>query len=184
MIALKQLRQEGRPLIASLLPIILLATWALNRLEFHPLRPGEPFEFAAYFPISATGKIAYIAPCAGVTAQTGWIQEIVAVTDQGPAHGMANWGLTAEARAEPRRLQMRFDKRTFEHPFRVGSPTYEPPLRRHEERFLTTELKMRPVKLFGIVPGLPAIHFPAWLVAYLIIVIPVTFLLKKVLRIY
>ena len=184
MIAMKQLRQEGRPLLASLLPIVLLATWALNRLEFHPLKAGDPFEFTASFPISATGKIVHLTPCDGVAAQTGWIQEIAAVTDQGPAHGMASWLLTSEARAEPRRLQVRYGTRTFEHPFLVGTRTYEPPQIVHDEQLFETKLKMRPVQLFGIVPDLPALHFPAWLVAYLIIIIPFTFLTKKVLRIY
>ena len=47
----------------------------------------------------------------------------------------------------------------------------------------STEVKLRPVKLFGVVPGLPALLFPAWLVAYLLIVIPSVPLIKKVLRI-
>ena len=89
MIAMKQFRQEGRPLLASLIPIVLLATWAMHRLEFHPLNTGEPFHFTATFPISAVGKIAHLTPADGLTAETGWIQEITADTTSGPAHGIA-----------------------------------------------------------------------------------------------
>lgn len=183
-IALKQLRQESRPLLASLIPIVMLATWALNRLEFHPLKTGEPVEFAAYFPISAVGKIAHIVPTDGLAAESGWIQEITAVTAEGPAHGIATWRLTAAPGAEQRQLSVRFDGKTFTHPFRGGSRTYEAPALNHGENLPTTELRLSPVKLFGIVPGLPPLHFPAWLTGYLLLIIPLTFLLKKVLRVY
>lgn len=184
MIAMQQLRQEGRPLLASLLPLVLLATWALNRLEFHPLQSGESGEFAAYFSISAVGKIAHIVPEDGLTATTGWIQEITAVTEQGPAQGIAIWHLTAGPGPEQRQLAVRFDGNTYQHPFRAGGGTYEAPVLIHNEPLRSTELKLRPVKLFGIVPGIPAMHFPAWLTGYLVLIIPLTFLLKKVLRVF
>ncbi len=184
MIAIKQLRQEGRPLLASLIPIIMLATWALSRLEFHPLKTGKPVEFAAYFPISAVGKIAHIVPSDGLAAETGWIQEITAITAQGPAHGIATWRLTTAAGPEQRELTVRFDGKTLAHPYRVGIRTYEAPVLNHNESLRATELRLRPVKLFGIVPGLPAVHLPAWLTGYLLLIIPLTFLLKKVLRVF
>ena len=184
MIAMKQLRQEGRPVLASLLPIVLLATWAFHRLEFHQPAAGECVEFTAHFPISATGRIAHIAPTDGVVAETGWLQEIGAVTDQGAAHGVATWWLTSAARAEPHRLQVRFEHRTYEHLLRVGARTYESPVSTHGDGLLTTEAKLRPVKLFGAVPGIHAILFPPWLTAYLLLVVPCVFILKRVLRIF
>ena len=184
MIAMKQLRQEGRPLLASLIPIVLLATWAFQRLEFHPPTAGEPVEFTAHFPISAAGTIAHIAPGEGVVAADGWVREIAAVAVQGPAHAVATWRLTASSRAEPHRIQVRFDHRTFEHFLRVGARTYESPVRAHDEHLLTTEVKLGPVKLFGIVPGIPALHFPPWLTAYLLLVVPCVFILKRVFKIY
>jgi uncharacterized membrane protein (DUF106 family) len=183
LIAMKEFRQEGRPLLASLIPIALLATWAFNRLEFHPPAAGQPVEFAAYFPISAAGRLAHIAPADGVHAETGWIQEINAVTDDGGAHGLAKWRITADAGAGPRHLRVRFDSRTYDHPLRVGGPTVEPPLKKHDEHLLVTELKLQQAKLFGVVPGIPSLLFAPWLVAYLLIVIPSAFLVKKLLRI-
>ena len=184
MIALKQLRQEAGPLLASLIPIVLLATWALSRLEFHPLKIGQPVEFAAYFPISAVGKIAHIVPSDDLAAETGWIQEITAVTGQGPAHGTATWQLVSSAGPALRGLQVSFGGRTFEHFIHAGSQTYEAPVQTHGDHLLATELKLRPVKLFGLVPGIPAIHFPAWLTGYLLLIIPLTFLLKKALGVH
>jgi uncharacterized membrane protein (DUF106 family) len=183
MIAIKQFRQEGGPMLASLLPIVLLATWAFHRLEFHPPAAGEPVEFTASFPISAVGKITHIAPVEGVAAPDGWLREIVAVTDHGPAHGEATWRVSAAASPAPHVLRVRYGGQTYEHPLQAGAPTYEPAVKTHDERLTATEVKLRPVKLFGVVPSLPALFFPPWLVAYLLIVIPSVPLIKRVLRI-
>jgi uncharacterized membrane protein (DUF106 family) len=180
MIALKQFRQEGRPMLASLLPIVLLATWAFHRLEFHPPGAGEVVEFTARFPLSAVGKITHIAPVEGVRAESGWLREIVAVSD----HGEATWRLSATESSAPHLLRVRYGGRTYEHPLRAGVRTYDAPVEMHDEKLIATEVKLRPVKLFGIVPGIPALLFPAWLVAYLIIVIPSVPVIKRVLRIY
>jgi hypothetical protein len=40
------------------------------------------------------------------------------------------------------------------------------------------------VKLFGVVPGIPALHIPPWLMAYLLLVVPSVFILKRVFKIY
>jgi uncharacterized membrane protein (DUF106 family) len=183
MIALKQFPQEGGPMLASLLPIVLLATWAFHRLEFHPPAAGEVVDFTASFPISAVGKITHIAPAEGVTAENGWLREIVAVTELGRAHGEATWRLSAGASPAPHVLRVRYAGATYEHPLRAGATTYEPALKLHDEHVTSTEVKLRPVKLFGIVPGWPALLFPAWLVAYLLIVIPSVPIIKKVLKI-
>src|SRR5690242_17736034 len=41
LIKLKQLRAEGRVLLVALLPLALLATWGMERLDYVPPRPGE-----------------------------------------------------------------------------------------------------------------------------------------------
>lgn len=181
MIAMKQFRQEGRPLLASLLPIVLLATWAMHRLEFHPLKTGEPFQFTATFPISAVGKIAHIAPTDALTAESGWIQEI---TVSSPTHSIAVWRLTAQPGPALRQLQLRFGKQTFTHPIRADGRTYEAPLQTHDTHLLTTDLKLTPVRLFGLIPDAAWLPFPPWLIGYLILIIPLTFFLKKVLRVF
>jgi uncharacterized membrane protein (DUF106 family) len=179
MIALKQFRQEGRPMLASLLPIVLLATWAFHRLEFHPLMSGEVVEVSARFPLSAVGKITHVAPVEGVTAEDGWLREIVAVSD----HGEATWRLSASESSAPHMLRIRYAGKTYEHPLLAGGLKYDAPLKTHDEKLTTSEVKLRPVKLFDIVPEIPALLFPAWLVAYLVIVIPSVPLIKRALRI-
>ena len=48
---------------------------------------------------------------------------------------------------------------------------------------LTTQIKMRPVLLFGVVPALGD-FFPGWLVGYIIVVVPLVFVLKWAFNIY
>jgi hypothetical protein len=42
---------------------------------------------------------------------------------------------------------------------------------------ITTQIKLRPVQLFDIVPGLGNL-LPGWLVGYIIIVLPLVFVMK------
>jgi hypothetical protein len=48
---------------------------------------------------------------------------------------------------------------------------------------MRTMLPMRQVRLFEIVPGLPQWGLPAWLVGYLLLTLPFTLLLRRVLKI-
>ena len=41
-----------------------------------------------------------------------------------------------------------------------------------------------PLRLFGVVPGLPWLALPPWLVAYLLITLPAASLCKRFLRIW
>lgn len=184
MIGMKQLRQEGRPLLASLAPIAVLATWALHRLEFHPLKEGERVELCSYFPESAVGRLVHLVPGDQIEVVDGWIREIARAPGEGEAHGIATWRVSGEAGVSPKLLQVRFGEATVEHPVRFGSRIYEQPIKNHDGPVLATEVKMRPVKLFGVIPGVPALHLAPWLVGYLLIVIPIVFALKRFLRVF
>ena len=182
MIARRTLPSEGLPLVVSILPIAMLATWCLARLGFHPPEAGEAVEVVAYTPVSAAGHVMHIVPQDGLRADA-WVRPVAAVTGGGPPHGMATWTVRGSAAEGPYRLTFRLKDRTVEHDLIIGGRTYAPPLVDHGGGVLT-EVKMRPLELFGVVPGVAAIGFPPWLVAYLVIVVPLVFLLKRLLRVY
>lgn len=181
-IGLVQMRQEGRPLLAALLPLALLATWAFGRLEFHAPEAGKPVDIVAHFPVSAAGRIVHIVPQDGIESEDGWIKEIREVTVGGQAGGEAMWRLKAEKREQPYVLGFRYGKKVYEHTMKVGDGTYLPPLEFHNDEFLATEVRLRQVKLFGIVPGAPAIGLAPWMVGYLILVLAAFPVVKRVLR--
>jgi len=185
MVGMKRLRQEGLPLLVSLLPIACLAAWCFARLGYHPIEAGEQFRLNAYFPVSASGSLVHVVPQEGVTSADGWIRRIEPVTDAPEPHGLASWTLRADAAPEPHLLTIRWGDESYEHEVLVGQRTYAPPVQAHEDgRILCSEVQMAPVKLFGVVPGLPAAAFPPWLVAYLLIVVPFVFVLKAALGIH
>ena len=183
LIAGKKIKSEGLPLLAALVPILLLATWCFSRLGYHPLRADEPIQLSAYFPVSSVGKMMHVVPVSGLRAEDGWVQEVAPATYQGQPHGRASWTLRAEARAEAYELRIRLRHDTVRRRILVGQRTYEAPITFYPDRAACAEVAMREVKLFGVVPGIDSLLLPPWLVAYLLITIPLAALLKALLRI-
>lgn len=182
MVGLAAVKSEGLPLLAAILPIAVLATWCMFRLEFHPPRAGEPVALTVYVPVSAAGELVHAVPQDGLDSD-GWVRRFEAVTDEGPPYAVATWQLEGPARGDPYAVTFRVRQDTFRHDLLVGQATYSTPLVDHGDQVLS-EVRMKPRKLFGVVPGIPALLCPPWLVAYLIIVIPLVPLLKRVTRIH
>lgn len=181
-IGMKCFRAEGKPFLAALLPIIIIAVWCLQRMEFHPPRPGRTVELAAYFPLAGVGHVAHIVPQEGVQAVGGWVRE-VGFDPDGMRNGLAVWTLKAAARDTPYVLKLRHRGRTYERPLTVGGRTYSAWYLAVDDGVLAgTQVRMEQVKLFGLVPGV--LGLPPWLVAYLLIVVPFYFVLKRVWRVY
>jgi hypothetical protein len=181
-VSLLAFRSEWLPLLVSILPIAVLATWCIFRLGYHPPRAGEAVDLMVYAPVSAAGTVAHVVPEAGVRSD-GWIRQLQPVTDDGPPYSSARWTLRADGDSAPYRLTLRIGGKNYTREFLVGQRIYSSPVVYHDDD-VVTELQMKPLKLFGIVPGMDAIGFPPWLVAYLIIVLPLVPLLKRVFRVY
>jgi uncharacterized membrane protein (DUF106 family) len=156
-VGMLKFKQEGKPMLVSLLPIALLATWAFARLEFLPPQPGETVTAVAHAPLSAVGEIVHLVPIPGVTATDGWVKQLTVTGND----ASANWQLRFDSVVDPGQVVAR---RT------AGA--------------VQLELQLRERRLFGIVPGWSNIGLPAWLVGYLLIVIPFVPLLKKLLKIH
>jgi uncharacterized membrane protein (DUF106 family) len=200
MIGIKTMKSEGKPLLAALLPIAVLGTWAFQRFEFHPPKAGEEVQILAYLPKSQEGQLIHIVPQDGVTSD-GWVKEVTLQKDVPVeiADGEAVWKIKAEARPQPYELEIRYKDKTYKHPLLVGQKKYETALVPFEKApVMMTQTKMEQVKLFGVVPGIPPLKedrfmpswlvseaqfMPPWLTAYLIIAIIFVFVLKPVLKI-
>ncbi len=178
MVAMRVATQEFKPLLVAIVPLALLAVWAWSRLEFHPPHENEPVEFTLYTPVSAVGRLAHLVPAPGLAA-TSWVREIVPdLTHQSdkekePArvlNGIAHWSVSGKARTDLYRVEVRSGATTLVHPVMIGQRHYLPALVFHDDGWVT-ELRMRPVKLFNIIPGIPALAFPPWLMGYLLVVI-------------
>lgn len=173
------------PFLVSLPLIAALVTWGFQRLEFRPPREGRPFRIIAVFPATAAGDVAHITPDdkGDLQAEGGWIREITVEPGDAPECAVAEWSLRGAARPEPYAIRIHRGSKTWEYPVRIGARTYPDPVTTPGDGMLSLELGMEEVKLFTVVPGIPALSIPAWLVAYLLLTIPLTLFARRAFRI-
>jgi len=193
MINLTKMKSEGLPLLVSIVPIALLAVWALARLDYYAPKVGEPLTVRAYYPVSSIsqdGRFMHthlVAP-KNVEVKGEAIQEVQEDPKKGPGgqvNGFAEWKIVPTVRSDSIVLVICHQDQTVEHPLSVGGNIYAPPLKAHEGgKIQVTEVMLKRARFLGFVPGIPEIMFPPWLVAYLIIVIPFVPLLRRALSVY
>lgn len=183
------MKSEGRPLLASLPIIAVLAVWAFSRIAWLPPPPDEPIEVRFYFTESEIGRIAFLLPETGLAIESGRLRRIQ--PSYGPdGHtvdgGVAAWQLRAEPRSTPYRVRLRYRAKTFQRPLVADGRRYAPPQVFFDgaDSVVASELALREYRPFGIVPGRPALALAPWMVGYLIIVIPLSVVLKPLLHIY
>jgi uncharacterized membrane protein (DUF106 family) len=209
-IALRKLAAEGKPLLAAIVPVALLATWALYRVEFHPPAADEEIELVVYVhAMTVNDEIIHLNRVDGLEATNGLIQTISEQPNE-PSwwswlmarlhlttlatpepDRTATWIIKGKAQAEPYELRIPFRDCTIERKLLIGQTTYTDAVVTKEEEQtgganrieFTTQIKMRPVMLFDIVPGLGD-FLPGWLVGYVIIVVPLVFVLKWAFNVY
>ena len=204
-VSLIKLTAEGWPTLAMLLPLGLLTTWAFYRLQYHAPRADETVTVVAILvgperePLrTAENDLLHLVPQPGLRAVNGWVQPVRREPNP-PSLGdrlwammtfgsaaprepdfVAMWQLQGDAATETYPLVFRWKDLTIEHELRIGQRIYSDALvNRPGEPII--EIRLREVRLFGI-PGLGA-WLPAWLVGYLLVTIPLAFLLKRLLRI-
>jgi len=186
LIGMKTMSAEGKPLLAAILPIAILAVWCFARIAYHVPAAGEDVRLTAYFPVSAIGRFAHIVPQEGLEAPSGWITHVVEEEVQGQPSGVAHWTLRGRAQSEPYRIAIRFEGETRQKEVLIGQRTHSTVLEIYPAggRIEAAELKLTETKLFGVVPGIPQIFLAPWIVAYLLIAVPFVLVLKHVFRIY
>jgi hypothetical protein len=105
----------------------------------------------------------------------------------GSANGIATWEITPDAATDPRVLRIRLGDETREMTLLVDGKRYAPVIQIYEEgRIQAVEIALAPYKPFGFIPAIP-IPIPglgrfvldAWLVGYLLLAIPVAFILRR-----
>ena len=191
MVAIRGLGAEGKMLLAAIVPIALLGTWAMARLAYLAPAAGEPVTMRLYLPVSADGSLAQVVPREGLNCESGWLRAVVPdKTPEGVVHNtVAEWQLVG--RGGTYEVAMRHGRQTYQHTLQVGSRRYSAPVLFHTDApnydpavgVPSSEVVMQPVKLFGLVPGLGA-FLPPWLVAYVVLIVPIVLGLKRVFGVY
>ena len=144
------------------------------------------------FPVSAVGELAHVVPQEG-------LREVSREDADGSGHGSRKSSTTIPALVEsratgsppgisrprqgpnPYTLDIRSKTVTVEKELLVGQPVYSSDVEFYgnEQPVIRPQIDMKPVKLFGVVPGIDWLLMPPWLVAYFLIAIPSVSLIKR-----
>jgi hypothetical protein len=188
-IAVKLLAAEGRPLLAAIVPIALLGTWAWFRLGHVPPRVGEPIVVELSLPADQVGELVWLLPQPGLEVQTPPVQEVAPATTGGTAYGAARW--TVAGTAGRHRLICRGAAGSWEHPLDIGRRTYTDPVRCHtpDQLLPQTHVQFAVPPILGFLPGPRpeswggwGAMFPSWVITYVLLVLPLFILGKRVFR--
>jgi hypothetical protein len=184
LIKLKQLAAEGRVLLWALLPLTLLATWGMERLDYLPPSAGQEITLRAYYPLSSVDKLTHLVPPEGFELKSPAVRQ-VQLDDEGGVNGVASWTLVAREPIPLAQLLVRHQEHTVSHAVRVNGRTYEAPIQTHQDELLpTTEIKLEQARFLGHVPGVPAIGLPPWVVAYLLLALALVYPIRRFLRVW
>ena len=210
-IGLKAMRQEGWPLLASVVPVALIAVWAFARIAYVTPVPMEGITLKVYFPADAiTDFVHMLPPEEGLRVEGGLIRRIeedYAEDGVTVLAGQAGWTLSAQKRKAPYRLRFRRKGKIIEHELRADGLRYTGPITRYGPRseevfeYQLQDYKYHPFgiigdwhvavpqwtvlgwTMFGPYAGQKLFTVDAWLIGYLLIVIPVAFISRPLLGI-
>jgi uncharacterized membrane protein (DUF106 family) len=180
LVAQVRMKQEVKPALLSLVPLVLLAFWMAARFEFLPPTPGDPVRFEAQLPVTEGAQIIHLVPISGLATDDGWVRTIDRQHLDDRSEVSACWTLRAVASDALYRLTVRAGDTTVEHPLLVGQPHYLRPNVTHPQGWETL-VRLERYTPFGFVPQLG--RLPAWLLAYLVLSITCFYVLKRVFRV-
>ncbi len=99
--------------------------------------------------------------------------------------GAAVWTVAGQARPEPYPLQVVVNGESYRADLLVGQPRYAAAQKLFTGgKVKAVDLLMRPYRPFGFIGALDWLFCPPWLVAYLLIAMPLFFLFKHILKVY
>ena len=194
-IALKLMGAEVKPLLAAILPLIVMGIWGWYRLGYVPPQEDEPVTIELSLPASAAGSVAFLVPQEGIRVESGYVarvEEVERNKAEIPA-AVARWTVRGKAAAEPYTLVLNHHQRRFEHDLLIGQRTYATDLVSHEPGRLLPQsyARMCVPKIAGLIEGPHpddwdgyGALFPSWVITYLLVVVPFYFAAKRLSRLY
>ncbi len=206
-IGMAGVRAEGRPLLVSLLPIIIIAVWAFARIGYLPPEQDQPLTLNVYFDQTMVGDLAYLLPQEGMQVDAGLIRRIeenVVPARPAPAWlpawagelfgfhdnpfvdaGIASWDAVFTRQDDPYILVFNHRGKPVSTEVTIDGVRYSEPLLFPEEGpVICLETVIQEYRPLGFIPGIALLAFQPWIVGYLLIVIPLSILLKPVLKVY
>ena len=175
-----QLAEDMKVLAVVLLPVAILATWAVERFDYLPPRVGDELVVRAFFPISSVDEVTHLVPTDGIELKSSPIQ-IIQTDQQSPLSGMAEWTLRPTAAADELKLTIRHRGQSAVHRVAVGRTSYLPPQQLHPDK--TTEVVLRRYQPLGLNLKTETLGLPPWMAGYLVLTLLLVPGLKRLLRV-
>jgi hypothetical protein len=186
-IGMKTMMAEGKPLLWSIIPIALVASWAFSRIGYLPPQANQSVSVKMFFP-EFSEELVHLVPQDGVTSDNGFIRyalEDKTADGSSTGAGVAEWNLRVQERANPYILQFRFSGKTIEKEFVADGLRYATPVSSYGDNPMQLiQLDLPVYKPLNIIPGFTGLMLDPWVIGYLIMVIPLSFALKSLFRIY
>lgn len=175
-----QLAEDMKVLAVVLVPVAVLAMWAVERLDYLPPRVGDELVVRAFFPISSVDGVTHLVPTDGVELKSSPIQ-IIHADSQIPPIGLAEWTLRPTSAADELTLTIRHHGESAVHRVTVGRTTYLPPQQLHPNT--TTEVVLKRYQPLGLNLKTETLGLPAWMAGYLLLTLLLVPGLKRLLRV-
>ncbi len=178
-----QLTEDIKVLAIVLVPVAVLAMWAVERLDYLPPRVGDELVVRAFFPISSVEGVTHLVPTDGIELISSPIQ-IIHADSQTPPIGLAEWTLRPTSATDELTLTIRHHGESVVHRVAVGRSTYLPPQQLHpNERLKTTEIVLKRYHPLGLNLNTERLGLPAWMAGYLVLTLLLVPGLKRLLRV-
>lgn len=183
-IKLLRLKADLTVLAFAIVPLGLLATWAVERLDFLPARVEQTLEVTAYFPLSSIGRLTHLVPRPDMAMRSPPLQ-LVTLDSEDPRQGRARWVIKPLHANVEFELIVHHAGEAASHPIYVGQTRYAPVLIEHRgnQRLARTHVSLDRYKFLGIDPGLERIGLAPWLVAYVVLTLVLTPIIRRLARV-
>lgn len=175
-----QLAEDMKVLAVVLVPIAILATWAVERFDYLPPRVGEELVLRAFFPISSVDDVTHLVPTDGIELKSSPIQ-IIQADQQSPPIGLAEWTLRPTSASNELKLTIRHRGESAVHLMTVGRTTYLSPQQLHPNT--TTEVVLKRYQPLGLNLKTESLGLPPWMAGYLLLTLLLVPGLKRLLRV-
>ncbi len=159
-----QLGEDMKVLGVVLVPVAVLAMWAVERLDYLPPRVGDELVIRAFFPISSVDDVTHLVPTEGIELKSSPIQ-VIHADSRTPPIGMAEWTLCPTSATDELKLTIRHRGESAVHRVTVGRTTYLPPQQVHPNK--TTEVVLKRYQPLGLNLKTETLGLPPWMAGYL-----------------
>ncbi len=166
------------------IPAVILSTilfssvliWGEQRLNWHPIKSGEPFLIRIELPASSVDQVCHIVPVQGIESANGWIRQLTLQENSSRNVAVASWNLTVSEEEDnevvEREIVIRVRDEAYHHMLSTD-PNFQSRII-HADTTSTVVL-LKPYLPFGISkPNWIALS--PWCCAFLTILAPLYFL--------